>query len=475
MVALGTQHSLAMTTAMEPIQIKHIIMMGDSLSDRGTLNKRFLFGCIPMSYISGLNKYSPDGRFTNGLVWSDHVTASIASDFTIKRLQKKRHMDDTDIADAVIARDKRILHAIYDSYSLDDDRFVNYRGKVWVRSYCEGGLMSHDYGWTLSSSITRFFSRIILSALADMRKKILQYDKEHHISYQQKAETLVVEWSGANDLVTVNAKPSIEEVDKAIAARIQNVKKLMAAGYRHFVLFNLPDLSLTPRFQAKSEKEREEARRCSLYFNTQLQNACEQLNRDYPYCVVDVFDVNTEFSDIYQNPSRYYFDPAKRATAYTESADFDDPSDGFSPASGYMFYDDLHPSADMHALLAYHFYSRLSTRYELLEPDRVLKPQKACSEEALLACFRKQYEASLDKDKQGFFYSLQRSRLDYKQASLEKILRHALQEGGTRTRHVLKALGWLSKEGELMLDVPVLQKAMANISAGVPLTATKSG
>ncbi|KTD37188.1 SGNH/GDSL hydrolase family protein [Legionella oakridgensis] len=473
MVAFGAQHLSA--TFREPVQIKHIIMMGDSLSDRGTLNKTFLFGCIPMRYLSGLNKHSPDGRFTNGLVWSDHVTASIASDFTIKRLQKKWQLDDKDIADAVIARDKRILRAVYDSYSLDDDRFVNYRGKVWVRSYCEGGLMSHDYSWTLSSSIPRFFSRIILSALTDMRKKILQYDDKHHISHQQKAETLVIEWSGANDLVTVNAKPSFEEVDKAMAARIQNAKKLMAAGYRHFILFNLPDLSLTPRFQAKSEKEREEARQCSLYFNTQLQNACEQLNRDYPHCIVNVFDVNTEFLNIYQNPARYYFDPEKRAIAYTDSEDFDDPSDGSSPARGYLFYDDLHPSADMHALLASHFYSRLSTQYELLEPDRVLKSKRACSEEALLASFRKQYKTSLDKDKQGFFYAFQHPRIDYKQASLEEILRHALQEGGTRTRHVLKELGWLSKKGELMLDVPVLQQAMANISGSAPLTIIKSG
>jgi len=134
-------HSAEMST---PIDIKYIVMMGDSLSDRGTLNRRFLLGCIPLGTLSGLEGLSPDGRFTNGLVWSDQVTANIASDFTIKRVQKKWSLDTTDIADAIITRDKRILAAIQNNYVLDDDKFVNYHGKVWVRSYCEGGLMAHD-------------------------------------------------------------------------------------------------------------------------------------------------------------------------------------------------------------------------------------------------------------------------------------------------------------------------------------------
>ena len=138
-----------------PIKIKNLIMMGDSLSDRGTVNKTLLFGCIPMSYLTGLEGHSPEGRFTNGLVWSDHVSAEIASDFTIHRLQKKWHLDDTDISDAVINGDRRVLKAIRESYTLDDDKFINYNGKLWVRSYCAGGLTSHDYSWNLSTSIAK--------------------------------------------------------------------------------------------------------------------------------------------------------------------------------------------------------------------------------------------------------------------------------------------------------------------------------
>ena len=50
-------------------KITQLIIMGDSLSDRGTLNQRKLFGLIPMSYLSGLSSKSPRGRFTNGFLW----------------------------------------------------------------------------------------------------------------------------------------------------------------------------------------------------------------------------------------------------------------------------------------------------------------------------------------------------------------------------------------------------------------------
>ncbi|WP_165475002.1 SGNH/GDSL hydrolase family protein [Legionella yabuuchiae] len=447
-------------------EIKYITMMGDSLSDRGTVNRAFLFGIIPMRKIAGLEQRSPDGRFTNGLVWGDHVTASIASDFTIKRLEKRCHLRDTDIADAVIMRDQRILRAIYDSYSLDDDKYVRYHNKLWVRSYCEGGLMSHDYSWALSWNLKRFFSRLILSALEDMRHKLLQYDRKHNISCKQKSETLIIEWSGANDLITVNAKPTQEEVNRAIAARMDNVKKLISAGYRNFILFNLPNLSLTPRFYNKSQAERDEAAQCSHYFNTKLQEACAALASDYPYCSIDVFDVNSQFEKIYQNPTKYYFEEEKKHLAYSDSPDFNRPSKGISPARGYIYYDDVHPSADMHALLAAHFYEHLGRQYTLLEPDKIIRQKKReCTEEELLTCFRRHYERRLHQDKQGFFSFLRHSNLDYKNASLETVLRHALTEGGNRTKAVLKELGWLNDKEKIILDSEHLKNAMEAVQA----------
>lgn len=445
--------------AVTPTQIKNIIMMGDSLSDRGTLNKTLLFGCIPMSLIGGLKGKSPEGRFTNGLVWSDHVSAKIASDFTIKRLQKKWHLDDTDVSDAVISHDNKIMSAIRDNYSLDDDNFVNYYGRLWVRSYCIGGLTSHDYSWSLSTSIIRFFRRLIVSTLDDICKKLLEYDIENQLSYKHKAETLVIEWSGANDLLTVNAKPSLEEVDKAIAARFANIKKLIASGYQQFIVVNLPNLALTPRFQALSQREQDESKKCTDYFNSELQKAADQLNMDYPHCAVDVFNVNTMFERVYKNPTPYLFDKEKLTTPYTKSKDFKKPVNGLSQATGYMFYDDIHPSADLHALLASYFYDTLPLKYELLEPDQECHKRKSdLTEQELLQCYRMHYEKQLLSDQNGFFKS-KKSNIDYKNADLKTVIRHAFYEDGPRTLSIINKLGWFDKKGQLILDEPVLKKA----------------
>ena len=68
---------------------------------------------------------------------------------------------------------------------------------------------------------------------------------------QIKIKTLVIEWSGANDLITVNLHPNIKTAQRAVNARIENIEKLIEQGYQHFVLINLSDLSLTPRYQNK--------------------------------------------------------------------------------------------------------------------------------------------------------------------------------------------------------------------------------
>jgi len=353
---------------MEPTPIFYIAMIGDSLTDRGTLNNRYLFGCIPMSLLSGLRGLSPGDSFTNGLPWSDHLIAALANEFSLKKISREKSMDAADLADAIITHDASIYPAVNNFYNLKNDKSADYNGQNFVRTYSEGGLTAYDYSWWPSKSISRFFSRLILSTLEKKRKELFAYDQSHHLSKKQKAHTLIIEWSGANDLITVNEKPSKPEVDRAIKARIKNLTELIKNGYRHFVLFNLPDLSLTPRYQNKEDPERENARACSYYFNNQLELACKNLKEQYPYCSIDIFDANKEFTNMYHHPEKYYLEKAKKNLAYTKSADFKILPNGTSPAKGYMFWDDVHPTADVHALLAYKFCELYRNKFNFLPP-----------------------------------------------------------------------------------------------------------
>lgn len=63
------------TVIMKQKKISHIVMMGDSLSDRGTADNAEILGCIPMRWFAGLVGTSPKGRFTNGYVWADVISS----------------------------------------------------------------------------------------------------------------------------------------------------------------------------------------------------------------------------------------------------------------------------------------------------------------------------------------------------------------------------------------------------------------
>lgn len=447
---------------MKPQKISHIVIMGDSLSDRGSMYNRWLFGFIPMRQVAGLQGISPDGRFTNGYVWSDYLSTMIVDEFMIDELLDKRHFDSTAIADAVIQQDLDSRALIHDSFQLNNDRTVDYKGQNLVRSFDEGGLTSYDYRWQPSKSMTRFCARMILSTLSEMRQRLLSDDDAREVSIQHKKETLVIEWSGANDLITVNARPSRIEVEHAVKARIENVNILLKKGYRHFILFNLPDLSLTPRYQSKSQSDRNEAQNCSFYFNDILKDAGQKLAVHYPHCSIEIFDVNHVFTEIFQHPEQYGFDPNKRMIPYISSPDFKLMSEHISPARGYMFYDDMHPASNLHALLAEFFYRKYQVEYHFMPPffEPIHPEVLNISQDELLASFRSLYSSVLRANQSSFFGVFTRSHLDYKNASLEDILYHGLYGGGHRTFAVLKELQWFDSKGNINLNIPVLKVAL---------------
>lgn len=488
---------------MKTKKISHLVMMGDSLTDRGTMNNRYLFGFIPMRWLSGLAKKSPTGRFTNGFAWSDGLSARIISQFIIEDFRKNNppvkgtittrdrmdmsddyitgnrkppkegyKWDITDTSDAVLFHENKIMQHINKAYNLHEDEHVRYQGLDFLRNYVEGGLTAHNYTWTFSHSISRFFSRLILSTLDGMREKLLDYDKKHAVSMKHKAETLVLEWSGANDLITVNQTPSKAEVDNAIQARMENINVLIKNGYRNFVLFNLPDLSLTPRFQNGDAKACETAQRYSVYFNQQLQVKCQELQKYYPHCSVQVYDINYLITKLHANPEKYGFETSKLNTPYVSSPDFVINENATSPSKGYMFFDDVHPTADVHAKLAARIYDKYKKQYAFTKPEVEAiddEGELQIDEADLLYAFRRKYEACLKKSQSGFFGKCQISNINYRTANITDILRHALLEGGSRTRAVITELQWIDKAGNIYLNIPALKNAMIAVNSPMSL------
>ncbi len=132
----------------------------------------------------------------------------------------------------------------------------------------------------------------------------------------------MIEWTGANDLLTVNIEPTNEIAQKSIHARVFNVEELIKAGYHHFVLLNLPDLSLTPRFCVKTREEREKIRNVTSYFNALLTEQVNLLKEKYPQCSIHIFDMGVVVDDIFKRPESFGFDPEKLNQPYIHSPQY---------------------------------------------------------------------------------------------------------------------------------------------------------
>ncbi|CEG57885.1 SGNH/GDSL hydrolase family protein [Legionella fallonii] len=379
-------------------RISRLVVLGDSLSDRGTLDKRELLGFIPMGLLSGLYGKSPKGRFTNGYLWGDYYCSAVAEGFEIEHQRNKLKLQHTAAANADISdeflTDIALLKRNETAFSLNDDKHILFNGERFARFYCEGGLTSYDYSTTITIDPSKEVSRLILSTLEKKRNALFADDKKYAISNAEKAATLIIEWSGANDLITVNERPTHTEVDNAVNERIKNIELSIQKGYRNFILFNLPDLGLTPRYQAKSQWERDNASECCDYFNRKLAERCAELNQKYKdlHIPINLYidDINTDFKKIYDNPEQYGFDKSKQKTPFTSSEQFEKDKenpeyekDKLSPADGYMFWDDVHPTEDMHNRLGEIFKEKFRSIFEFNPPQ---KTAKSCKEDYDILC-----------------------------------------------------------------------------------------
>lgn len=344
---------------MKP-EISYVITLGDSLSDRGTFYRRYLFGIIPLKNLSGLQNKSPLGRFANSYVWDDYVSAMMANKLLIRELKEKHRWDSSDIADAVLHRSPHLGPR----YTLTNDRAVHFGNRKIMRNYNEAGLTSHNYHGIPSSNLKLSFRRNLVATLHTMRQRLLNDDEAHAITADQKKRTLIIEWTGANDLLVANEFPSRGAVDKAIEARMENMRHLIASGYRHFMILNVPNFLLTPRYRNKSEAERALVNDCCIYFNKKLTEACVLLASEYPDCSIREFDVNDILTLGYKNPEAYGLEASKVSEAYIKSSDFDIKK---SSAKGYVFWDSLHFTSYIHTLVGERVYAMIEKHFSFCE------------------------------------------------------------------------------------------------------------
>ncbi|MGI9430314.1 MAG: SGNH/GDSL hydrolase family protein [Bythopirellula sp.] len=163
-------------------------------------------------------------------------------------------------------------------------------------------------------------------------------------------DALFVVLAGANDLFFGQTNVSVP-----VNNLVNDLQRLIGAQARNFLVMNIPLLGTTPRFN-QNAFEASAMNSLSVDFNSQLAVALDDLEASHP--AVDFFrlDVAELISDGIANPAAYGFtnvtDPA--APGLESGKVFYNRNQIVSDPDTYLFWDDIHPTAAAHAVLAEH-------------------------------------------------------------------------------------------------------------------------
>jgi phospholipase/lecithinase/hemolysin len=168
-------------------------------------------------------------------------------------------------------------------------------------------------------------------------------------------DALFLIFAGANDLLNspdVNAPVDNLEVE---------MNRLIADGARNFIVLNLPWLGLTPRFRGTPDVELFNTR--TRNFNAELASMLTSLELDNPATDIYQFDVAALFNDAVAHPQWFGLANVTHAGAPgLEPGDFSYDTGDIAPnVHQYLFWDELHPTETVHAILAERVQMHLAT------------------------------------------------------------------------------------------------------------------
>ena len=159
---------------------------------------------------------------------------------------------------------------------------------------------------------------------------------------------LFVVFAGSNDLVGGQTNVSIP-----INSLAEDIGRLITVGARNFLVPNLPLLGYTPRFNGNPTTLATYNTR-SEQFNAALATMLDGLEMNNPVITMFRFDVAGLFAQALADPAAFGLtnvtNPAAPGLQPGDSS-YDTSQIAENP-NEYMFWDDLHPTAAVHAILA---------------------------------------------------------------------------------------------------------------------------
>jgi outer membrane lipase/esterase len=171
-------------------------------------------------------------------------------------------------------------------------------------------------------------------------------------------------WIGGNDILNANPNPALAPTSVTIAAlnEVGQIKALQAAGAKTIVVFNLPDLGLTPAAQSEGPAGVSGANQLSILYNGALNGGIKQLGKGIVQ--LDTFDL---IHELVADPGKYGFTNVTVPACTTPSSISCTPATLVAPNADktFLFADGIHPTTAAHAALAEYAVSVLNAPQQI--------------------------------------------------------------------------------------------------------------
>lgn len=225
-------------------------------------------------------------------------------------------------------------------------------GPVWVEHFSQ----------TMNISSEQVFNFAFAGARANQgRFPVPSLDKQvsKYIKWNKNGadpNALYIIWIGANDLINDEDKKNDFQVVSKTSNQIKNqIKVLIHHGAKHFLIPNLPAISLSPFAFEKDAKQKntkfsEHIGIMTTHYNSLLQQNLNNLTIEYPDVKFIRFDAYLTLKNIMDYASAFGFsnvnqrcNPNGYLNDHLAICNFPDE---------YLFWDTVHPSAAGHKLLS---------------------------------------------------------------------------------------------------------------------------
>jgi phospholipase/lecithinase/hemolysin len=234
-----------------------------------------------------------------------------------------------------------------------DGRFTN--GLVWVQDLATdlglpapkpslGGGTDFAYGDAYTGTVPGHTANP-----SDLNYQLTQFQAEDP---HPAANALYTVWIGGNDIrSSVGSPDAMARVDAAVSNEMQFISGLASDGAQNLLVLNAPDVGKAPESTAKGAPYAQAASSLSARYDALLQQQLQAFETAHPQ--IHLTEVDTY--NLLANPSAFGF---TNTTTPLWSGNLTDPHSGAlattdpQAQAGYLFFDNLHPTAQTHAVLA---------------------------------------------------------------------------------------------------------------------------